>query len=120
MRFEVPIRERIATRVGNFSIYTAGRLIAVGSRPLLLFLTNNYLGQHAAEGLGIVFLANALGLAAIAADPHRRFYALYFGQRDRASTRASVIYLSSVGALGIAGTGVAMVIGVFFAHSFAL
>jgi len=60
-------------------LYTAGQVGAVACRPVALFLANNYLSTEAADGLAVVFLASTLGLAAIAADPHQRFYPRYFG-----------------------------------------
>ena len=60
-------------------LYTAGQIGAVLGRPVALFLTNNYLSKNAADGLAVVFLASTLGLAAIAADPHQRYYPRAFG-----------------------------------------
>jgi hypothetical protein len=73
--------------------------MAIAGRPLLLFLTNNYLTQQSAESLAIIFLASALGLASIAADPHRRFYPRYFTEKKRFNGLPFLLYVSSLGIL---------------------
>lgn len=54
--------------------YTSGRAFAIATKPLALFLANNYLPAATARGLAIAFLASSLMLVFTAADPHRRFY----------------------------------------------
>jgi len=96
--------------ITKLSVYTCGRVMIAASRPLILFLVNNFVGQEAAAGLSIVFLANALALAAIAADPHRRFYAKYFKATTPRFGQSYAIYLASVLLFAVAGLCVSGVI----------
>jgi hypothetical protein len=83
--------------------YAAGRVVALLTRPVFLFLANNYLGRDAAEGLALAFLASGIGMAAIAADPHRDFYARHFGLDGVPIRRSYFVYLASLAMLGVVG-----------------
>lgn len=91
-------------------LYTAGQLSAVVSRPLALFLTNNYLSKETADGLAVVFLASTLGLAAIAADPHQRFYPRYFGTVGPVNGLPFFLYIGTLVLTMAAGLGFVLII----------
>jgi hypothetical protein len=77
-------------------IYSIGRVCAVITRPACLYLVNNYLAQKTAEGLSEVFLISALIMGLISADPHRRFYQIYFSPDADNKRTAFYNYLSSL------------------------
>ena len=88
--------------------YTAGRVAGVLSRPLCLYLANNFLGAPTAQAIAVVLLATSLGLVVSAADPHRHFYANYFSARQVNAIPlyvylAAVFLASAVGALIVFG-----------------
>lgn len=93
-------------------IYTAGQVSAVISRPLALFLTNNYLSKNAADGLAVVLLASTLGLAAIAADPHQRFYPRAFGAVGPVNDLPLFLYMGTLVLTMGAGFGLVLAIGI--------
>lgn len=93
-------------------IYTAGQVSAIASRPLVLFLANNYLSKNAADGLAVVFLASTLGLAAIAADPHQRFYPRYFGTMGPVNGLPLFLYLGTLVLTVGVGFGLVLAIGI--------
>jgi|GEM_PF-5873219 len=87
----------------SFLIYTAGRLSAVGSRPLLVFATVNWLAG-AASGLATALLATALAMGASAAEPHRSFYQRHFSS-IRCNGLPFFLYLASLGVMTALGCG---------------
>jgi hypothetical protein len=76
---------------------------AVANRPLLLLLTNNYLSHEAADALAVVFLTSTLALAAVGADPHRRFYPRYFGAAGSVNSLPFFLYIATVAILMAVG-----------------
>lgn len=104
----------------QWGTYTCGRVLGVATRPIVLFLANNYLGQSAAEGVAIVFLASAVALAGIAADPHRRFYARLFNPGSGINGVPFYVYAASVGVLMVLASVVVFVIGYRFSASLGL
>lgn len=86
--------------------YTFGRLLAVGSRPLLLFLTNNYLAPGTAKILATAMLASSLATVSTAADPHRRFYERRFSPDGETAGTLFHVYVGSSAillAIGLVG-----------------
>lgn len=92
-------------------LYTAGQISAVLSRPFALFLTNNYLSKEAADGLAVIFLASTLGLAAIAADPHRRFYPRAFGSIGPVNGLPLFLYVGTLTVTMGLGGGLVLAMG---------
>ena len=88
---------------GGLLLYAAGRLSAVGSRPLLLFVTVNWL-PAAASGLATALLATALAMGVAAAEPHQRFYRRHF-RADRGNGLAFFLYLASLAVAAAMGCG---------------
>lgn len=86
------------------ALYTAGRLIAVVTKPSLLFLAHNFLAANAAQGVATTFLATTLMLMGIGADPHRWFYARYFGKEPVSSSLSFYVYIFSVTQLAVLGS----------------
>jgi hypothetical protein len=76
--------------------YSIGRVCAVITRPFCLYLVNNYLSQKTSEGLAEIFLISALVIGWISADPHRRFYQIYFSPDSNDKKSAFYTYLSSL------------------------
>lgn len=110
------------TGIGRFDrsliLYTAGRLSAVASRPVLLFVTVNWL-PAAAGGLATALLASSLAMGAAAAEPHRRFYRRYF-RPGRANGVAFFLYLASLGVMAALGSAFVFTLARLFAGSFVL
>jgi hypothetical protein len=76
--------------------YTVGRISAVASRPLCLFLANNFLPAGTATSLAVTFLASSLALVFIAADTHRRYYVREFEVEKRSNSLVFYVYIVSV------------------------
>jgi hypothetical protein len=76
----------------RWPLYTAGRVSAVVSRPLILYLANNFMGAGQAGLIAIALLASSLGLVISAADSHRRYYAHYFSD-GKPNSIALYVYL---------------------------
>jgi hypothetical protein len=91
-------------------LYSIGRISSVLTKPLCLFFAHNYLGVEAAQGLAVAFVATALMLLAIGADPHRWFYAVRFAERPGLAFLSFYVYVSSVAMLAVAGAGAAFLI----------
>lgn len=104
----------------EWGTYTGGRVLGVATRPVYLFVANNYLGAQAAEGIAIVFLASAVALAGIAADPHRRFYARLFNPGSRTNGLPFYLYAASLALLIALASAVVFAIGVRFSASLAV
>lgn len=100
--------------------YTLGRLCAVVTRPLCLFVANNWLLPSAAQGLAIAFLASALAIVAIAAGPERRFYAKYFSAHERVNGVTFYLYVASLAVLLVLGVFVSGAIALYSAKSLPL
>jgi hypothetical protein len=100
--------------------YAVGRAFAVLTRPLCLFVANNYSSSNTAEGVAIAFLASALALAGTAADPHRRFYIQHFSRDAKVNGLTFYLYAASVLLLASLGSIIVFAIGLGFAHSLAL
>lgn len=62
-------------------VYSIGRIAAIGSRPLSLFLINNYGGVLAAQDLAMTFLISTLSMLGTNPGTFRRFYQLYFDEQ---------------------------------------
>lgn len=86
--------------------YTLGRVCAVGTKSLLLFVANNYLTAATAQGLAVTFLASALALVGAAAGPHRRFYVRYFSEHARFNGVSFYVYAASVTILTVFGCAI--------------
>ena len=101
--------------------YALGRLCAIGTRPICLFIANNILSSGATQGLAVAFLASAVAIMGIAASPDRRFYSRYFA-RGTAPVNGITFYLyaGSLLVLTAAGAGIVCVITAYFASSPAL
>ncbi len=98
-------------------LYSAGRIFGVATRPIFLFLANNYLLANVAEGIAVAILASALALVAASADPHRGFYLRYFGPNPRTSGITFHVYLSSLWLLCILGSSLVWIVGIKFTGS---
>src|SRR5262245_5640104 len=83
--------------------YTAGRVCAVATRPLCLFLANNVLAPSVAQGLAVVFLASAISLIGVAADPHRRFYSRLFDPIVATNGYPAYLFFASLAVLQVVG-----------------
>lgn len=101
-------------------IYTVGRTCAVVTRPLCLFVANNYFSRSVAEGLAIAFLSSALALIGTAADPHRRFYIQRFATDPDVNGLTFYIYAVSLVLLGVLGSIIVFAMGLHFTYSLAL
>src|SRR6185437_11628437 len=97
--------------------YALGRLCAVGTKPLILFVANNYLTPATAQALAVTFLASALALVGAAAGPHRRFYARYFSENTRLNGVTFYLYAASVALLMLFGCAIVCGIVLYFTHS---
>lgn len=85
--------------------YVAGRILGVGSRPLVLFLVLNYAPAVTAEAIAVGFLLASLALMGIGADSYRPLYAQRFGPRRVVEERVFHEYVGSlaiVSAVGVA------------------
>jgi hypothetical protein len=101
-------------------VYTVGRLFAVLTRPLILFVANNRLAEEQAVALAVAFLACSLAMVGIAAAPDRRFYASHFSPERSINGFAFYLYATSVLVLVSVGTLMAASITAVFVQSFAL
>src|SRR5688572_5089164 len=101
----------------QWSLYSGGRLFAVASRPVCLFLANNYLAVGAAQDLAVAFLASTLALVAVAADSHRRLYLRYFNHGERIEGLSFYPFVASLLLLGGLGVLISMGVGLYFAKS---
>src|SRR5262245_33850781 len=110
-----PVDRRVAMKLGV--AYTAGRVCAVATRPLCLFLANNLLATADAQGLAVVFLASALSLIGVAADPHRRFYARLFDPHTATNGYSAYLFFASLAILQVVGYGAAFVVTWHFTAS---
>ena len=97
--------------------YTAGRVLSVAARPLSLFMANNWLSPDAAQGLAIAFLASALAMAGIAADPHRRYYASLFSTDRTGNGLSFYLYAASILLLMFVGASAAFGVTAYFTKS---
>ncbi len=92
-------------------VYTFGRLAGVGSRPLLLFLANNYFLTKTSVHLGVAMLSSALAMSAISADVHRNYYLKRFSD-DRVLVGLSFFnYFFSLLIMGLVGICIALCVG---------
>lgn len=87
-------------RVG---FYTAGRVLAVGTKPLYLFTASNFLAAGAAAQLAANFLFSALMLIVVAAGPERMYYSSVFLARWRVNGYPFHLYFASTVLLILAG-----------------
>jgi hypothetical protein len=107
-------------------IYTGGRVISIAVRPMSLFIANNEFSPDAAQGLAITFLVSTLVMAVIAADPHRRYYALLFSTERPNSSLSFYLYVTSIVMLMMIGSLITLVVAgnftdsIFFAASVTL
>jgi hypothetical protein len=94
------------TRVGlgRRGTYTAGRLLAVVTRPRAHFVANNWLQRDAAEDLAVAILASAIAVAATAADPHRQYYMRHFADKPPALGFSFYSYVSAFVLLLVLGS----------------
>jgi hypothetical protein len=100
--------------------YTFGRVCAVATKPLSLFVANNFLTAQTAQGLAVAFLASSLAMIGIGAGPHRRFYARYFATDVRVNGLTFYLYALSVILLSTLGSLVVFAMVLHFTHSTAL
>jgi hypothetical protein len=107
------IARRVTACVMDVSliVYVAGQAATILSRPLALFLANNHLSDKAADGLAVIFLANTIGLASIAADPHRRFYKRHFDERAVVNGLPFFLYAASLAVMVAAGSAITFGVG---------
>ena len=101
-------------------VYTAGRAFGIVTRPLYLLIAHNFLTANIAEGLAVTMLASSLALVAVAAGPHRRFYARHFAKEPTVSGLNFYTYLQSVLILIVVGCVVVFGISVKAAASLSL
>jgi hypothetical protein len=94
--------------VATGAAYTAGRVCAIATRPLCLFIANNLLSAIASQGLAIAFLASAAAIMGIAASPDRRFYSRYFA-RETTPINGVTFYIYAGSLLILTGVGVVIV-----------
>lgn len=92
-------------------------MISVTARPLCLFLVNNWLLKSSAESLAIAFLATAIAMAFIAADPHRRYYASLFLNSKKNNGFSFYLYATSILWLMIFGSLLVFGVTVYFDKS---
>ena len=97
-----------------------GRVCAVVTRPLFLFVAINFLGANVSEGLAVVFLAIALALVGTAADSHRRFYLRHFDPEPSFDGVSFYIYATSLVLLGGLGGVVVFAFVLYFTGSYSL
>jgi hypothetical protein len=88
------------------AVYTAGRAFAIATRPLALFLANNFLQRDTAEDLAVAILASAVALAATAADPHREYYLRHFSEKPRAVGLSFYTYVVALAVTFAVGSAV--------------
>lgn len=106
---------RVKIRPGT--LYAAGRVCAVSTKPLCLFLANNYLTANVAQGLAVALLATALAMVGAAAGPHRRFYVRHFARERSTGGFAFYLYAASVGLLIVLGSAAAATTVLYFTRS---
>jgi hypothetical protein len=97
--------------------YTLGRASIAAARPLCLFAANNYLVARSAQDLAVAFLAVALALLGVTANPDRRFYSRYFDTSVKVNGLTFYLYGASVGLLAVIGSFAAFGISVWFSGS---
>jgi hypothetical protein len=103
----------------RWPLYTVGRVSAVASRPLVLYLANNFMGDVNAKLIAITLLASSLGLVVSAADSHRGYYARYFSV-GKSSSLALYKYLLSLLLTAAAGLLSVFAITVYFSGDLAI
>lgn len=77
-------------------IYTAGRFLTVITKPLCLYVINNYLSNEIAADVATAFIATAFSVAFISADPHRRFYQSFFTKYNTSTTLSFYSYIINI------------------------
>ena len=90
----------------NF-LYTVGRIAGTTSRPLFLWVANNYFFPEAAQGVAIVLLASSMALAVGGTHPHRRFYWRAFSEESVPLGIFFFVYIVSFSLLGLGGALIA-------------
>jgi hypothetical protein len=100
-----------------FNSYTIGRLVSVAARPLCLFVVNNSLPKSSAENLAIAFLATAIAMAFVAADPHRKYYTSLFINSKKNIGFSFYLYATSILWLIVFGSLLVFGITVYFNKS---
>jgi hypothetical protein len=68
--------------------YIAGRLAAMGSRPLILLMLNRWVGNDLASFVAVAFLVVMLGSALSSFDSHRHFYQVFFHAKRNAGSKS--------------------------------
>jgi hypothetical protein len=100
----MPVGPESVATMNERWVYTLGRVCAVLTKPLFLFLANNYLSPDSAQAIAATFLATTLMLMAIGADPHRWFYTRRFGTNPQPSAISFYVYVCSVSLLAVLGS----------------
>ncbi|BBU63687.1 hypothetical protein MSC49_36220 [Methylosinus sp. C49] len=77
--------------------YVLGRTAALGSKPAILLVVNQLIGNSTASLIAVVLVVVSLAMAASGFNSHRVFYKLYFGERKHRGLKIS--YRSYVNAV---------------------
>ena len=94
-------------------VYTFGRIVSIGTRPACLLLATNFMGQDLASALAVVYLTSAIGLVAIQADPHRKYYLSLFQEQFETNGYGYYLYCTSVVLLACVGALVVICIVIY-------
>jgi hypothetical protein len=65
------------------ALYISGRIAFLISRPLYLLIANAFFGNDVAASLAAAYLVSAVLMTGTAVDPHRIYYARFFGDTNQ-------------------------------------